>query len=214
MKDSRKLDPRGAMECLPHWLQGFLTELTGKAGPHQEETFRHTTASRLSMTLAQFSTGVVGGGFLVHAGGPAWLLVPVAQLMTAGAVRAFQTTYLHQGSHGNLLPDKRRNNFLAETTSVLGWLAPLEVYREEHGRHHGGLATAVDPDLQLILKLLRFRTGRTLREYWKHLWRLLISPRLHLSLTLTRLARTSSPPVGGAGSPPGPRGLGCSPSSR
>jgi fatty acid desaturase len=174
------------MERLPHCLQRFLTELTGKAGPHQEETFRHTTASRLSLTLAQFAVGGVGGGLLMHAGGHALQLVPAAQLMTVGAVRAFQTTYLHQGSHGNLVKKQAWNDFLAEMTSVLGWLAPLAVYREEHGRHHGGLATAIDPDLQLLLRM-GIKPGRTRQESWKHFRWLLASPRFHISMTLTRM---------------------------
>jgi uncharacterized membrane protein YoaK (UPF0700 family) len=174
-------------EHLPRFVQGFLTELTGKAGPNQQERFRHTTKSRILLSLGQFAVGIVGGGLLVHAGGLAWLLTPVALVLTAGAARAFQTTYLHHASHGNLCRTRRGNDLLGEAVSVLAWLAPLAVYREEHKRHHHQLATGADPDLKLVLKLLRFRPGLSRRQYWQHLSGLLATPRFHLAMTLVRL---------------------------
>ena len=36
----------------------------------------------------------------------------------------------------------------------------------------------------MILKLFRFLTGLTRRSIWPHLWRILVSPKLHLAMTL------------------------------
>jgi hypothetical protein len=79
------------------------------------------------------------------------------------------------------------NDILGELVSVLGWLAPLAQYAADHRLHHNRLATADDPDMRLIQKLLRIVAGLTQPKYWAHLWRLLVSPKLNLAMTMTRL---------------------------
>jgi hypothetical protein len=69
MNDTRTQDPRGALGRLLRWLQGFLTERTGQAGPHQQESRWHTAAVVLCLLLSATSFGLAAWVFRTIAPG-------------------------------------------------------------------------------------------------------------------------------------------------
>lgn len=170
----------------PRLFQGPITSLTGKAARHQKPLWESTSAEVWLFFVMQWLVGLAGALAIASHGGSALWLLPVFWLLMTGALRAFQTTLLHHGSHGTLARSPWLNALLAEAVSVLGMLIPLGLYRREHLEHHRALALIDDPDLRLLVSL-GFRPGMSVRQAWWHLGRLLFDPRMHARLFLSRL---------------------------
>lgn len=190
----RKLNvsPRESMRILPKWLQPILTELTGMPLEGEQPIFRWTWWMRLLVTWIMLITSLVASMSLAEAGPVFWPMLIVSWLFTMGSLRAFQTTFVHHASHGNLSGKPRMDKLLGELMSILAWIMPLCDYQRGHiGGHHPrtGLADgkgADDPDLVFIANELGFRPGQTRRCYWSRLLWLTISPMFHARFFLAR----------------------------
>ncbi|MEI7702546.1 MAG: fatty acid desaturase [Planctomycetia bacterium] len=186
------VSPRESMRILPKWLQPVLTELTGMPLKGQQPIFRWTWWMRLFLTWSLLITSLVASMKLAKADPVFWPILAVSWLFTTASLRAFQTTFVHHASHGNLSGKPWLDTLLGEMMSILAWIMPLSEYRREHiNGHHPrtGLADgngADDPDLVFIAQEMGFRLGQPRHYYWSHLLWLTISPMFHARFFLAR----------------------------
>lgn len=173
-----KGNPRESMQVLPGWLQPILTEITGKAGDEQCP-FRWTWWQRLALSIAVLVLGVSISIAAVECRGACWLLLPAGWLFTTSALRAFQTTFLHHASHKNLTGVEWIDRAIGDALSTIAWITPYKEYSDGHRHHHGKLALWEDVDLRFIVLFMGFVAGKSREAYWRHLGRLIISPRFH-----------------------------------
>jgi fatty acid desaturase len=181
-------DPREMMLRLPAILQPLLTALTGKAPRKGEAWRRWTPAERMWTTLVWFFAAVALGAWAAHTGGAALLLLPPAWLLVVSNTRIIQTGLVHEASHGMLLTNKIANEIAGEALSLLIWIQTLAQYRQDHGPHHQETAQESDMDLSFLVQVGGLRPGLTMKEYWRHFWLTLFSPRFHGEFLLARLA--------------------------
>lgn len=102
-----RLDPRlGLTRRYPKWMQPALTWLTGKAGD-EKPLWKNTALSSYLVNVGMLFGAAIGATALLnalpHASGGYKLLLGVGAgyltLITAGAVRASISTYLHHSTH-------------------------------------------------------------------------------------------------------------------
>lgn len=122
LKKSDGIDPRESMRVLPKWMQPLLTELTGKALPEEEAPFRWSWWMRLAVAWLLLLGSVTAGGALLTAEPIYWLLLPMTWLFTVSSLRAFQTTFVHHASHGNLSGRAWLDKVLGEIMSTVTWI--------------------------------------------------------------------------------------------
>lgn len=171
---------REAMQALPSWLQPVITEITGKALPNEKPWFPWTRGGRFAAVLAEWATGVGAGITFASLGGIGYALLPVTALMTVAASRALQTgPGVHHAAHDNLFPSQQANNLAGGLASILAWVSPLELYREDHKVHHNRPAAQDDEDLRFLIDIAGLQPGLPVEEYWRRFWRTLVSPRFH-----------------------------------
>jgi fatty acid desaturase len=171
---------RESMAVLPDRIQWLLTELTGKALKDQHPPFRWNAAMRFATTMIMLILGITISLMALHAGGIAWILLPIGWLLTTSAMRSFQVVFLHHASHD------RFANWLAEVLSISIWIQSLNQYRAQHRKHHAKTATSEDKDLALVVSL-GLLPGLTRREYWSRLFSTLLSPQFHGHFAMHRL---------------------------
>ena len=202
LKKSDGIDPRESMRVLPKWMQPLLTDLTGKALPEEEAPFRWSWWMRLAVAWLVLLGSVTAGGALLTAEPIYWLLLPMTWLFTVSSLRAFQTTFVHHASHGNLSGRAWLDKVLGEIMSTVTWIVTLREYTEGHLKGHHprtGLLDGAgpdDPDLWFIVNDMGFKPGGSRRDYWRQLICLLISPGFHgrffLARTRANLARATA----------------------
>ena len=186
------VSPRESMRVLPAWMQPFLTELTGMPLEGEKLILRWTWQMRLLLAWFVLAASLATSNALVNAGTTYWFLLPFSWIFTVSALRAFQTTFVHHASHGNLSGKLWLDNILGELMSIVAWIMPLSAYAEGHIKGHHprtGLLDgngADDPDLRFIVNYMGFKPGKSRREYWFHLMCLIVSPAFHVRFFMAR----------------------------
>jgi len=204
-------DVRESMRVLPGWIQPGLTFLTGKP-LRGESAPRGRTRLTQCVSASSFLLGGVASAasLLVLAPrlGPwAVAVVPalsVSWLVAVNGMRKLQTVILHHCVHGMFCGCEDTERKIADAVSSVLLTQSYRSYKHDHvtGHHSMELATFSDPDLRFLL-YLGFRTGVPKAQNWRHLRRVLFSPRFHGCFMRIRLVQNFAP----GGAPPARRAL-------
>jgi fatty acid desaturase len=80
--------------------------------------------------------------------GSGWWLAPLAVLLVAG-LQHHLLILLHEGAHGLLHPDRRRNDLLADVLCAVPFFTLARFYRRLHLLHHKHAGSALDPEREM-----------------------------------------------------------------
>lgn len=218
---TRANGPRKEMECLPWYLQGFLSWLTGK--PSSEEWINMKLPSKsLYGGLSLLLVMLVGSEVILAS---SWnvsillftILLPLMWLIIVYASRSLQVAYCHHLSHAvienNTLPEERRRSkhqikwlsLLGELVTIFLILPSFRSYAKDHHNHHHGAdkeytdacqhGEPSDPDLNFLYEL-GFRTGIPRTDLWKRLKSMIYSPFFHYLFLKKRIVGRFAPSLG------------------
>ncbi len=208
--------PRFSIPDLPHYLwflnliwQGFFTLLHGIARPGDKPLFTHSNVTETLRRIGTFLVGVavmtgivfywehllmIIEGLPLFARPFGWIviiyIIVIGEfVLLCGAVRALQTTIVHEATHGKLCKDKKKGNLVAEWITLLLGTQPFYIYKPEHLIHHEGssFATMLDADARMFVELLGFKPGQTLSFYWVQLIKAILVPKVALYWNWARL---------------------------
>jgi fatty acid desaturase len=184
-------DVRESMRCLPRLLQPFLTWVTGKPLRGQEPFVRSRPVLRLVGALGMLANGIGFGAIVLDAPYALWLLLPVAWLMTTGALRDLYLGIAHHAAHDNLFRSQRANRIAGTLLTSLVFELSFDRYRESHLRHHSAKLGGPEDDDVLALSAMGIHPGLPRAELWDRLLRRgLLSPRFYASRLARRLRET------------------------
>lgn len=169
-------------------IQRFLTWQTGL--PHTNQTLRpsHPLANLATATVA-LVLGFLCCDQALLGPWPWWgrcLLLGIGWAHILHAQRNFRLPNRHAASHEELCPGRRQVNiWIGQTLSAFLLQAPMSRYINSHvagaSKPHHRWSTLMTPGEATFeeIKALGFRPGVANAENWRHLWRLLLSPRFY-----------------------------------
>lgn len=170
------------------WASRLLTWMTGKPLPSQKPLFG-SPWSQLTTALITLAAGSAGATFLLTQGPWFWAFLPLGWLLTTSAARKMQVMLIHHCTHLTFSRSRFVNRAVGEALSTMILAQDFTTYQKDHvTKHHGSdFATLDDPDVVILMKLLRIEPGMPKAELWRRLWRGLFSPRLHLLFLAFRI---------------------------
>lgn len=179
---------RDSYKILP--LQGVWTWLTGK------EIYGRKTlwnSSSIECVFWAISWVIIGLFLTYHSfenlNSIKYLAVYlVGVLFSASGARYIVATIIHHGVHQHLFKRSYLNRVICEILSTIFIIQPYDSYKQFHVyEHHGkNFSTLDDKDLSAIYKL-GFTPGKSIKEMYLNLFKVILNPFLHLTFFAGRI---------------------------
>jgi hypothetical protein len=187
------LDPRESMKLnLPDWMQPFLTQLTAK--PYVgEQPHEKSVGFDVVQTFAVLGISVAVSSFAIAQSDSSIGVIPIDWILTVHGLRKLRLTIMHACSHHSIFANRKFNQWLGESISILTLTPNFKRYQKGHnGTHHSSnkLMTPGDETYEYLITTVGFRLGMTVEEAWRHLWTTLFSPEFHIRQFIGRLKAT------------------------
>lgn len=130
-----------------------FTAVTGKDGISYAD-FRKTLTPRFTTVARDILKGwcflLLIPAVVCYAGGQQtianWWLIPPAALLI-GYIAAYLALFIHEASHYNIHPDRKKNDAIASVLLCLPFGLSLQAYRKIHWQHHLHLGTPDDTEI-------------------------------------------------------------------
>lgn len=181
--------PRRLMEeRLPRSVQPFLSWLTAK--PASWESPRRLSAPHhIALGFGLTGIGALLGLALASAGGPWFLLLPLALVLTTSGLGRLQAVVLHHAAHGTVLASRAANRLLGRFISAFLLIKRFDDYQREHMLHHSASKLLTDEDefAQFMFGMMRLEPGLPLASLRRRVALTLASPVFHLRWFALRL---------------------------
>jgi fatty acid desaturase len=128
----------------------------------------------LDLTLAYGVLAATLAGLVIwDPGMPEAVAATIAAAIVIGYTVQFINLFFHEATHYNVVPGRRRNDFVVN--ALMGWMfaSSVSLYRRIHFQHHRALGTTMDPENSyfdalrvsyLVEGLLGVKLLRSLRE--------------------------------------------------
>lgn len=174
--------------AFPKWVQGFVTEMTGK--PYYGEKEWHRTPMFYLVSALSVMVIGIGVGIVSVVTQNIFIVLPFCWIAVTHGLRKMYLTVQHACAHQTLT---RKHDFIiGEISSIMTITGHFDQYRHNHLRmHHSShLLTDGDPTFDYLINYIGFQCGQNVEQLWKHLWNLLFSPRHHVRAFKKRLITT------------------------
>ena len=178
---------RNSMNCLPQWLQGFLTWLTTQPVSGQAYPVRSSSYQVLTGFLSLLC-GVAMSVIAFQLGDVFYALLPFSWIVTVSGMRKLQVVIYHHCSHGTVFKSKWANLILGEVISIFLVIKDFRTYKRDHMAHHSSnkLLTYEDETAQ-DLGEIGLLPGVARNLLWQRLLISFISPVAHTRWMLNRI---------------------------
>lgn len=181
---------RESMGQLPIFLQPFITLFTGKplTGEKPLISMRPFLSFLLSST-ALVALIVWNVNLIEDSSIWGYVLLPFSWIFCTGQLRKIQVVYAHHCVHRTYFHrNATYNDFMLEFLTVLAFVQNGKDYRRDHLGHHNreNFTTRADSDAN-FLYFLGFLPGLDRAVLWRRLFRVIFSPKLHLTFIKFRL---------------------------
>jgi fatty acid desaturase len=113
-------------------------------------------------------------------------ILVVGYLVSTRGICGLVLVCAHHCTHGLCTGNKVADDIIGNLISIITLTSPFPIYKLGHLNHHKEAPLLKDSDAQQVYDW-GFSPGKSIEEYWKIFWKLILSPQEHLKTAKERI---------------------------